>query len=76
MRRCAKARGLSLAGTEWNLYVATHEMSFSTESQRLAAEREVVRDYRPQFTAPAPGAELPGLRTLLLSRALRSNPQE
>ena len=68
------AEWVSVAGTEWNLYVATHEMSFSTESQRQAAEREVAREYRPEFSAPVPAHELPGLRTLLLARALR-NPQ-
>ena len=68
------AEWVSVAGTEWNLYVATHEMSFSTESQRQAAEREVAREYRPEFSTPAPAPELPGLRTMLLARALR-NPQ-
>jgi hypothetical protein len=68
------AEWISVAGTEWNLYVATHEMSFSTESQRQAAEREVAREYRPEFSAPAPTHHLPGLRTMLLARALR-NPQ-
>ena len=70
------AEWISIAGTEWNLYVATCEMSFSTETQRQAAEREVAREYRPEFSAPVPNPELPGLRTMLLARALRSNPQE
>jgi hypothetical protein len=70
------AEWISIAGTEWNLYVATCEMSFSTEVQRQAAEREVAREYRPEFSAPVPNPELPGLRTMLLARALRSNPQE
>lgn len=70
------AEWLSIAGTDWNLYVATHEMSFSTEGQRQAAEREVAREYRPEFSAPVPNPELPGLRTMLLARALRTNTQE
>jgi hypothetical protein len=70
------AEWISIAGTEWNLYVATCELSFSTEAQRQAAEREVAREYRPEFSAPVPNPELPGLRTMLLARALRSNPQE
>jgi hypothetical protein len=40
---------LSIVGTEWNLYVATHEMSFSTEAQRAAVIRELAREYRPEF---------------------------
>ncbi|HUG76786.1 MAG TPA: hypothetical protein VML57_04810 [Burkholderiales bacterium] len=63
---------LSIAGTEWNLYVAIHEMSFSTESQRQAAERELAREYRPQFN-PSRADETPSLKTLLLAQALRSN---
>jgi hypothetical protein len=70
------AEWISIAGTEWNLYVATHEMSFSTEVQRQAAEREVAREYRPEFSAPVPNPELPGLRTMLLARAFRTDPQE
>ena len=70
------AQWLAIAGTEWNLYMATHEMSFSTEGQRQAAERELVRDYKPEFCSPTPNPELPGLRALLLARALRSNIQE
>ena len=69
------AEWVSVAGTEWNLYVATREMSFSTETQRQAAEREVTRHYRPEFISPAPHQEPPGLRTMLLARALR-NAQE
>jgi hypothetical protein len=62
---------LRIVGTEWNLYVATHEMSFSTEAQRAAAVRELGRDYRPQFTPLAP--QEPSLRTLLLAQAMRNN---
>ena len=70
------AEWLAIAGTEWNLYLATHDMPFSTESQRRAAEREVVRDYRPEFSAPAANPELPGPSSLLPARALRTNLQE
>ena len=31
------AEWVRIAGTDWNLYVGTHEMSFSTEAQREAA---------------------------------------
>jgi ABC-type cobalt transport system substrate-binding protein len=41
---------LTIVGTEWNLYVATHELPFSTEAQRAAAVRELAREYRPEFT--------------------------
>ena len=37
------AEWLSLAGTEWNLYVATCQMPGSTEPERQAACREVSR---------------------------------
>src|SRR5436853_3739930 len=45
---------VTIAGTEWNLYIAVHEMSFSTEAQRQAVERELARDDRPEFNHPAP----------------------
>ena len=68
---------LSIAGTEWNLYVATHEMSFSTPSERAAVERELARDYKPEFNSPVPEArQSADLRTLLLARAMRANLQE
>ena len=44
----------SIAGTEWNLYVAVHEMPFSTEAQRQAVERALARDYRPEFNDLVP----------------------
>ena len=40
----------TIAGTEWNLYVATHEMSFSTPGQREATARELARSYKPGFS--------------------------
>jgi len=64
---------ISAAGTEWNLYVATHDMSFSTEAQRAAARDEAAREYRPEFAFPAPHPETHGLRTMLLARALRTH---
>ena len=63
---------LTIVGTEWNLYIATHEMSFSTAAQRAAAVRELARDYRPEFTSLAVPQE-PSLRTLLLAQAMRTN---
>ena len=66
------AEWLRIAGTEWNLYVATCEMSFSTASQRTAAASAIVREYRPEFVHPAATEETPALSTMLLARALRS----
>ena len=68
------AEWLAIAGTDWNLYVATHEMSFSTPAQREAAERALVRDYKPEFRE-VDGKQLPSLRTLLLAQAMR-HPQD
>ncbi|MGH8742286.1 MAG: hypothetical protein ACREUN_15305 [Burkholderiales bacterium] len=70
------AEWLRIAGTDWNLYVATHEMSFSTEAQRESAQRELDRDYRPEFHAPVATAETPSLRTMLLAQAMRMNRPE
>jgi hypothetical protein len=64
---------LTIVGTQWNLYIATHEMALSTPSERSAALRELARGYRPEFKALAlPGTET-DLKTLLLARALRSS---
>jgi hypothetical protein len=63
---------LTIVGTEWNLYIATYEMSFSTEAQRTAVVRELAREYRPEFTGLAVPQE-PSLRTLLLAQAMRTN---
>ena len=62
---------LTIAGTDWNLYIATHEMSFSTPAQRDAAERELARSYKPEFK-PVDGRHAPSLRTLLLAQAMRT----
>lgn len=66
----------SVAGTDWNLYVATLELPLATRAEREAELREIVRAYRPGYSAPVPNPELPGLRTMLLARALRGDPQE
>lgn len=70
------AEWIRIAGTEWNLYVATHEMSFSTDAQRASAERELAREYRPEFHAPLAAQDTPSLKTMLLAQALRTNRQE
>jgi hypothetical protein len=69
------AQWLSIAGTDWNLYVATHEMSFSTAGQRSAAEREITRAYKPEFK-DVDGKPAPSLGTLLLAQALRNGQEK
>ena len=69
------AEWLAIAGTDWNLYVATHEMSFSTQAQREAAERALLRDYKPEFRE-VDGKQLPSLRTLLLAQAMRNSQEK
>jgi hypothetical protein len=70
------AEWLRIAGTDWSLYIATHEMSFSTEAQREAAAESIARQYRPEFVHPLTGDEAPSLRTMLLARALRANQED
>jgi hypothetical protein len=70
------AEWLRIAGTDWNLYVATCEMSFSTQAQREALERELERSYRPDFHAPVASQETPSLKTMLLAQAMRMNRPE
>ena len=65
------AEWVTIAGTDWNLYIATHEMSFSTSAQRDTAQRVLARSYRPEFKA-VEGKNAPSLRTLLLAQALRN----
>lgn len=60
----------AIAGTEWNLYVATHEMSLSTPAQREATARELARSYKPGFS-PVDEKDAPSLRTLMLAQAMR-----
>jgi hypothetical protein len=62
----------TIAGTEWNLYIATHEMGFSTPAQREAAARELARTYKPGFS-PVDEKEMPSLRTLMLAQAMRKS---
>jgi hypothetical protein len=63
LRRHAKyAEWLRIVGSEWNLYVATHEMSLSSEAERASALRAVVREYRPEFK-PMVSPEAPSLKT-------------
>ena len=66
------AEWLRIAGTEWNLYIATHEMSFSTDAQRESAALSIMREYRPEFVPPAHTEEMPALSTMLLARAMRT----
>jgi len=66
------AEWLRIAGTGWNLYVATHEMSFSTDAQREAAAAAITREYRPEFVPPTDTQETPALSTMLLARAMRA----
>jgi len=69
------AEWVSIAGTEWNLYVAVHEMALSTQSERHAVERALARDYKPEFNDLQPNPETPArgpsIRTLLLAQAMR-----
>ena len=65
------AEWLRIVGTEWNLYIATHELSFSTDAQRAAVVKGLGREYRPEFK-PLNTPE-PSLRTLLLAQAMRNN---
>jgi hypothetical protein len=53
------------------MYVAVHEMAFSTETERKSVERALARDYKPEFNDLAPNPQMPGIRTLLLAQAMR-----
>ena len=64
------AEWVTIAGTDWNLYIATHEMSFATPAQLESAARELARSYKPQFRPVDDKA--PSLRTLLLAQAMRN----
>jgi hypothetical protein len=61
-----------IVGTEWNLYIATHELSFTSAAQRATVVRELERDYRPEFR-PMTQPEAPSLKTMLLAQAMRAN---
>jgi len=70
VKACSRyAEWLSIAGTEWNLYLAVHEMPQSTEAERRAAVRAVERGYRPEFQNSDENA--PSLRTMMLAQAMR-----
>ena len=69
------AEWLTIAGTDWNLYIATHEMSFSTAAQRECAARELARTYKPEFR-PVDGKPVASLRTLLIAQALRNSQEK
>ena len=43
------AEWTSIAGTAWNLYIATHDMALSTPAQREQAVRELAPPYKPVF---------------------------
>ncbi len=64
------AEWVTIAGTDWNLYIATHDMSFATAAQLESAARELARTYKPEFRPVEKPA--PTLRTLLLAQALRN----
>jgi hypothetical protein len=66
---------LTIAGTDWNLYIATHQMSFSTPAQREAAARELARSYKPEFR-PVDGRPVARRRTLLIAQALRHSQEK
>jgi hypothetical protein len=73
LREHAKyADWLRIVGTEWNLYIATYELSFSTDAQRAAVVKELAREYRPEFK-PLASPEAPSLKTMLLAQAMRNN---
>ena len=61
----------TIAGTDWNLYIATHEMSFATPVRLESAARELARSYKPEFT-PVDEKQTPSLRTMLLAQAMRN----
>jgi len=58
------------------LYIATYAMSTSTPAQREAVERQIAREYRPEFNYPAPTPETPSLKAFMLAQALRTNKNE
>lgn len=62
LRRHPKYREwLSIVGSEWSLYVATHEMALSTPAERGTVLRELARGYRPEF------------KPLAMTKALRTH---
>jgi len=62
---------VTIAGTDWNLYIATYEMSFATPAQLESAARDLARSYKPEFK-PVDDKDAPSLGTLLLAQAMRN----
>jgi len=62
---------VSIAGTDWNLYIATYEMSCATPAQLEASARELGRTYKPEFR-PVDEKNTPSLSTMLLAQAMRN----
>jgi hypothetical protein len=65
------AEWVTIAGTDWNLYIATYEMSFATPVQLESAARELARSYKPEFR-PIDEKDAPSLRTKLLAQTMRN----
>ena len=65
------AEWVTIAGTDWNLYIATYEMSFASPARLESAARELARSYKPEFK-PVDEKNTPSLRTLLLAQAMRN----
>ena len=65
------AEWVTIAGTDWNLYIATHEMSFASPARLESSARELARSYKPEFK-PVEENNTPSLRTLLLAQAMRN----
>jgi hypothetical protein len=66
---------LTIAGTDWNLYIATHEMSFASPARLESAARELARSYKPEFK-PVDERNTPSLRTMLLAQAMRNGQEK
>ena len=73
-----RIRAAGLPGRYVAAYALATELVIDAAASEDAytSERELVRGYKPEFNSPSPNPELPGLRTLLLARALRTNIQE
>jgi len=69
------AEWVTIAGTDWNLYIATHEMSFATPARLESAARELARSYKPEFK-PVDEKNVPSLRTMLLAQAMRNGQEK
>ena len=69
------AEWVTIAGTDWNLYIATHEMSFATPAQLESAARELSRSYKPEFK-PVDEKNTPSLRAMLLAQAMRNGQEK